>query len=100
VKYLSFILTLYVLLLTAAPNLVEDKYFDEQTTEQNQQGDKNCGDSCSPFTGCDCCHGFTIALISFSVQSFPIYSDLKTSSYHEDSFSEFFSSIWQPPKIG
>jgi hypothetical protein len=36
VKYLSFILALYVLLLTAAPNLVEDNCFQEQTTEQSQ----------------------------------------------------------------
>lgn len=101
VKYLSFILAFYVLLLSVAPNLVEDKCFNEQTTEQgqNQQDDQDCSDCCSPFMGCHTCNGFTLSVTSFSVQSFLIYSDLKVSLYDENFVSEFFSSIWQPPKI-
>jgi len=98
-KYLSFILAIYVLLLTAAPNLVEDKCFNEQTTEQRQNQQDDQSDCCSPFMSCNTCNGFTVSYASFSVQSFLIYSDLKVSLYDENFASEFFSSIWQPPKI-
>jgi len=101
VKYLSFILAVYVLLLSVAPNLVDDECFNEQTTEQgqNQQDKQDCSDCCSPFMGCHTCNGFTVSVTSFSVQSFLVYSDLKVSLYDENFVSEFFSSIWQPPKI-
>jgi len=77
------------------------KCFNEQTTEQGQrqQDDQDCSDCCSPFMSCNTCNGFTVSVTSFSVQSFLFYSDLKVSLYDENFASEFFSSIWQPPKI-
>jgi len=101
VKYLSSILAIYVLLLTAAPNLVEDKCFREQTTEQSQdnQDDKDCGDCCSPFMNCYTCVGFTFPIANFSLHSVLTYSDKKVSIYKDNTTSDFFSAIWQPPKI-
>lgn len=100
-KYLSSILAIYVLLLTAAPNLVEDKCFQEQTTEQSQdnQDDKDCGDCCSPFMNCHTCVGFTFPIANFALHSVLTYSDKKVSIYKDNTRSDFFSAIWQPPKI-
>jgi len=101
VKYLSYILALYVLLLTATPNLVEDKCFKEQTTEQSQdnQNDKDCSDFCSPFMSCNTCLGFTFPIANISIHDILTFSDQKVSFYKENSTSDFFSAIWQPPKI-
>jgi hypothetical protein len=102
VKYLSFILAVYVLLLSAVPNVVEDKCFEEQTTEQGQDhnDDQDCSDCCSPFMGCHTCYGFTFPTATFSLKSAIVYSDKKIPLYKDNITSEFFPSIWQPPKIG
>ncbi|MFN0201863.1 MAG: hypothetical protein ACKVTZ_10095 [Bacteroidia bacterium] len=101
-KYLSLLLAIYVLLLTATPNCAEDNCFQEQTSEQSQnpQNEKDCSDCCSPFMRCKTCFGFTFPIISFPVRFTFTYSDKKVSIYKEISTSDFFSSIWQPPEMG
>ena len=95
-KYLSFILALYVLLLTAVPNVVEDKCFQEQTTEQSQdnQNDKDCSECCSPFMSCNTCLGFTFPIANFSIHSILTYSDKKVSIYKENTTSNLEASRW------
>lgn len=100
VKYLSFILALYILILSVAPTIVEDKCLQEQTTEQGQsEQDQDCSDCCSPFMGCHTCNGFTFPTATFSLKSVIVYSEKKIPLYKDNFSSDFFPSIWQPPKI-
>lgn len=99
-KYLSFILAIYVFVLTVAPNVVTDECSREQAMDDEQSSkDQHCSDCCSPFTSCNTCTGFTSPAEIIPLGSLITYSDHKLTAFKESSFSEFFPSIWQPPKL-
>ena len=98
-RYLAFILSLYVLVLTAVPCVdVQITSFEsaQQSHQDHHQGE---GDHCSPFCTCNCC-ATSVIFQDFQVQlnSFAFiekqYSFYATGSYHGP-----VTAIWQPPKI-
>jgi hypothetical protein len=101
-KILAYILSLYILVLTAIPcidipynNSLQKIELTTKTTDNHQ----NDIDDCSPFCTCQCCATpvvFQISIIDFKSFSFSkkIYSEY-TSNY----ISSLNASIWQPPKL-
>jgi len=102
-KTFAFILSLYVLALTAIPCIdvqKEGAMYRIEVSQNNQdthnQGEK---DHCSPFCTCNCCatsvifqeHLYLPDSFSFyEKQYFPVSSTF---------FTDPLASIWQPPKI-
>ena len=101
VKYLSFILAIYVLALATIPCMVEDKCLSHNDQTMQDGSNEPCSDDCcSPFVTCSNCNGFTSNSPSLP-QLFNPKPTLKGISLYTISVvSQFKPSIWQPPKIG
>ncbi|GHT49316.1 hypothetical protein AGMMS49982_02530 [Bacteroidia bacterium] len=98
-KIIALILSLTVLTLSVAPQLVERTSVDmHQTCENSCDGDGCCDACCSPFHACGSCHGFTIAA-SYSVDNFLQDKHLKLIPYTHPHYSAYAGDIWQPPKL-
>lgn len=100
-KYVTVILSMYVMVLTAIPcNDVHASNSNSVTLELSEQSQNHTNnvDLCSPFCFCHCCQ--TLFFPSFFSISFTnlVEStlDVKLKEY---SFSSPVASIWQPPKI-
>jgi len=104
-RLLSFILAIFFFTLTIIPCGDEDNCGDRHTgttieyihsgQDQNTQNENGF---CSPLCTCHCCGGVTIVHdqhLYFAVND----PYIKNSLYSENSISEIFSPIWQPPKI-
>jgi hypothetical protein len=102
-KFFAFILSFYVLVLTAMPciDVHQDNVTHKTEVSQNSQNTHHHSDAdnCSPFCTCNCCatsvifqeHRIQLTCFSFSENQY-----LNSASGHF--FSPFYS-IWQPPKI-
>ena len=106
-KYLSFLLSIYLLVIsilpcsdahsmdTAAPMRIEQSCADNHEAHHT--------DACSPFCVCNCCSTNVSLTINNDVELKtlkPIYFEqiqyvLQTINFH----STYFGNIWQPPKI-
>jgi uncharacterized protein DUF6660 len=103
-KFISFILSLYLLFLIATPccvfdNCPEDSVVGFQTSGHEKSDEDGCG-SCSPFFNCAGC-------ASVSIHSEVIFpgevraSELKNFiAFVQPFFPKTYSDFWQPPKIG
>lgn len=100
----AFILSLYLMVLTAIPciDVAQDAAMHRAGVSQPVQDTHHHSeaDHCSPFCTCNCCatsvivqdHHLRLDCFSFAgKQYFPRLTSL---------VSEPFASIWQPPKIG
>jgi len=107
-KYLSLILSMYVLLLSVMPCCFEDKCLSVYipTVESGVDTHNNCDDCsdngyncCSPFLHCDTCSGFPEAH-HYSPISVVIglVSDCKSDYIERNDLPDFKSLIWQPPQ--
>ena len=101
-KIFAFILSLYILVLTAIPCIDEtqDNTLHKIELSQNTTGNhQNDTDHCSPFCVCYCCispiiyQAYTIRFncFSFTQKHYPGYKTIYISS--------FYSSVWQPPEL-
>lgn len=112
-KWLSYIFTFVVVLLTVQPTLVlasenhvseccgssccEEE--NEDSPKDNQKKSNNCKDqNCNPFQSCGCCLGFTVKSEFYGVQS-PIVQKAILVSRIENFISQYTPDFWQPPKI-
>ncbi|MFC0774158.1 DUF6660 family protein [Terrimonas alba] len=102
-KWLGYILSLYMLLLAVFPCcLVDDCPDDKTKTEQlagHENGDEDCG-NCSPFFNCEGCAAvsMTIETVYFDMTSLPVkqvYTGFLTSVIPDVHYD-----FWQPPKLG
>lgn len=110
-KLVSFILSVYVLLLSVQPCCTEDNCTDEVTVAATEQAaapredvpklplEKECDTHCSPFYTCGSCAGFTPAIALYVMPSSIITTTHATFGYTTSLFSEVEHAIWQPPKI-
>jgi hypothetical protein len=102
-KFLTIILSFYLLLLTAIPCIdtsVDNTLNKTELSQENQDNHQhNDSDLCSPFCACNCCatsvifQQYLVQINYFSYiekQYFPVSSGF---------FSVRLASIWQPPKI-
>jgi hypothetical protein len=104
VKFISFILSLYLLALAIVPcclydNCPEDKAKTEQTTNHNSGDDDGCG-TCSPFFNCEGC--LSVSNVSEPIIFTPniiLAGDNTYTSLVQSFLSYDFHSIWQPPQL-
>ncbi|WP_423776237.1 DUF6660 family protein [Bacteroides graminisolvens] len=104
-RFLAYILSLYILVLTAIPCLDIPEFLSSgnvQVTQNttNKTQDLPDVDLCSPFCHCSCCVSFIsyqeVFHIDFTCDSF---SQVQYSKYISVFSSFNFASIWQPPKL-
>ncbi|HET6990322.1 MAG TPA: DUF6660 family protein [Bacteroidia bacterium] len=104
-KILYFILAVYVVLLSVKPCCTDDKCCADNHSAQTEksarhQDNADCKGDCSPFFTCGSCTGFNFPAFSFSLKPSEVAIEKQVSVYSFSFSTEFFSSIWQPPKIG
>lgn len=105
-KHLSYILALWVLLLSTAPCFLEDKCLFQCANDTSEEpcsngDDCSCTDCCcSPFLHCNTCTGCPAPNIHHSPLVVEIQlNDNPLSFYKEKLIPNFSPTIWQPPKI-
>ena len=99
-KLLSYILALYVILLSGIPccsfgNCAADKI---EQNRQHNPGDSDCGD-CSPFFTCSACNAFAFTIESLAIQAIPSNPFKIFAGYIESAVPDIHYDFWQPPKI-
>lgn len=102
-KFLTIILSFYLIILAAVPCI--DRYFEVnpahkiELIQEKHNNNHSDSDSCSPFCTCNCCATavvFQTQTVQFTCypfsekQYFPITSEF---------ISDPLATIWQPPKI-
>jgi len=98
-RHIAFILSIYVLVLTAIPciDLHDASFGSAHQSEQHQH--ENEGDHCSPFCTCSCCATAVI------IQDIPVqpnsfaFIEKQYSFYCSGFYDGPEANIWQPPKI-
>ncbi len=102
-KILCFILSLYVLLLSAELCCSDDICNDEIKTEHADNHSQHHKDSdcntCSPFFSCGTCTGFVFTWSWVDFQGVAFVEDKLVPVYKSQFATDFFAKIWQPPKI-
>jgi len=102
-KWLSYILSFYLLLLAVFPCCVFDDCPDDKIqTEQaanHENGDEDCG-NCSPFFSCAGCASASVTVepIYFCVILFPVKQ--LYNGFISPSITNVHYDFWQPPKLG
>ncbi|MBI5538644.1 MAG: hypothetical protein HY951_01185 [Bacteroidia bacterium] len=101
-KFLTIILSIYIVGLTLIPCVDNHRSNDIQLThlcKQTNDSHSSDVDLCSPFCTCSCCG----SSISFVYQIFFKPISVKPSAleyfFRVPFLSEFSLSFWQPPKI-
>jgi hypothetical protein len=100
-KIFTFILSFYILFLSAVPCCAFDNCKDEaQRTQKANQHEHNDGcKNCSPFNQCGNCVGFTFSSNAFQVHKPQQLTQQKSSVITQSITSKYFSSFWQPPRL-
>ncbi|MFZ5432111.1 MAG: DUF6660 family protein [Bacteroidota bacterium] len=100
-KYVTVILSMYAMVLTAMPcSDVHSADTNSVSFELAKQSpvQTNDVDLCSPFCFCNCCQ--TLSFPSFSQISVINFIEISLDiELKQPSFSSPVASIWQPPKI-
>ncbi|PKB18014.1 DUF6660 family protein [Flavobacterium sp. 5] len=103
-KFIHLILSIYIIALSCLPCTdVEGNIGNKRalitTHEKATSGHQD--DICSPFCICNCCHSFGFYktadyLVSATIK---INRESSKTEYSSVFLSNFYASIWQPPKI-
>lgn len=100
-KYFAFILSVYVLVLTAIPCVdvpKDDNLHKMELSNTTSDHHASDHDHCSPFCTCDCCVSPIINNSTIHFTFTPVVQKL-TTEYHNSFVSSLFATIWQPPKL-
>jgi len=99
--WIAYILSLYILFCAVVPCSIIDNCEDDQKTEQtSKQGENRDCNNCSPFSICSSCHGFTFNTVTAPIEPVAFHTSLTYSDYNVTSKSEYYSSLFQPPRLG
>jgi hypothetical protein len=103
VKFVTIILSLIILLLSAKPcsdgQNIEDQHQDEISVNHNHQEDSD--DSCPVTCICNCC-GMTITYEPIKTFDLKLNIEISTeliSTYQPIYGFNFLSNIWHPPQV-
>jgi len=104
-KFFAYIFSIYILALSVMP--CSDASNDcrsktevaERADAHSHKSDHN--DTCSPFCICSCCNTpVNITFDSFSIKvNKPVATSLKIPVFNFFFASNYYGSIWKPPKI-
>ena len=102
-KFITIILSLIILLLSAKPcsdgQNLEDQHQDEISVNHNHQEDSD--DSCPVTCICNCC-GMTITYEPIKTFDLKLNVEISTeliSTYQPIYGFNFLSNIWHPPQV-
>ncbi|WP_344730117.1 DUF6660 family protein [Corallibacter vietnamensis] len=102
-KFVTIILSLIILLLSAKPcsdgQNIEDQHQDEISVNHNHQEDSD--DSCPVTCICNCC-GMSITYEPIKTFNLKLNIEISTeliSTYQPIYRFNFLSNIWQPPQV-
>lgn len=102
-KFVTVILSLIILLLSAKPcsdgQNIEDQHQDEISVNHNHQEDSD--DSCPVTCICNCC-GMTITYEPIKTFDLKLNIEISTeliSTYQPIYGFNFLSNIWHPPQV-
>ena len=102
-KFVTIILSLIILLLSAKPcsdgQNIEDQHQDEISLNHNHQEDSD--DSCPVTCICNCC-GMTITYEPIKTFDLKLNIEISTeliSTYQPIYGFNFLSNIWHPPQV-
>jgi hypothetical protein len=99
-KYLAFILSIYILTLNLAPCADSVASSDAKTEFLQDISDNHLGlDACSPFCICQCCHISSTYLQFEDIKLDIPFISTKDFCYLIVSEKNFSTSISQPPRI-
>ena len=102
-KFVTIILSLIILLLSAKPcsdgQNIEDQHQDEISVNHNHQEDSD--DSCPVTCICNCCG---MAITYEPIKTFDLKLNIEISSELISTYQpiyrfNFLSNIWQPPQV-
>ncbi|WP_147313929.1 hypothetical protein [Deminuibacter soli] len=104
-KWLLYLFSLYVLVLSGIPCSADDDCCMEEMGVHAASGKapvsaghKPCA-PCSPFFACGACHGVTIPDNTVSWLTVPVaFAVEQRSCYIAPALADFSPAIWQPPK--
>lgn len=104
-KFFAYIFSIYILALSLMPctDALGMNAPNTSKTEitKTHNGDAEHNDFCSPFCICSCCNTpVNITFDSFSIKvNKPVATSLKIPVFNFFFASNYYGSIWQPPKI-
>jgi hypothetical protein len=99
-KFIAFILALFVLSCSSIPCCAMDTYNSGIAKEKHpQEKDNDCNGNCSPFFACGTCSGFSADVQEFRIKPVLAMERASYSDFYICSHSEYFPYYWQPPKI-
>src|SRR5438105_3808871 len=97
-KWLVYLFSLYVLLLSGVPCNADDDCCAGEINTTGHAKPKPAA-PCSPFFACCSCHSIVVPDTHIGLPAdAPVLSPL-CSFYTEPSLPDFPSSVWQPPKL-
>ena len=114
-KTLTYILSIYLLLLSVLPCVdglvcTDDvptqhscSHTIDGTTAENattEDGHEHEAGVCSPFCSCDCCSTSLFDFIQILDYQLIIIPSISYTFLEEPPFQDFSHAVWQPPKLG
>ncbi len=102
-RLLASILTVFVLLLSAAPVMAHSKEIKKEkhcckSKKTEEKKDNCCDKGCNPFLSCCGGMGFTFQKTDIVLQE--NYTAEKSSNYHyHATHSNYTNELWIPPKV-
>jgi hypothetical protein len=104
-KVVSFILSIFILILSVTVYSTNDNCNDDVKTEQtsnhhtSQENHNHCSDNCSPFLICNTCLGFINNAQFINIEPSFFLIEEKHSAFNSNRITTFCTSFWQPPKV-
>jgi len=99
-KWITCILSVYILFSTAVPCSIFDNCEEREHTEQTSNKDhkKDCTD-CPPFSLCSAMHGFAINSGTTIIDPMKVYVTVLYGEVYSFFKSEYYSNFFQPPRF-
>lgn len=100
-KLISYIFSVYLILLAVIPCCAFDNCPDDKITqaEKHEKGDKDCG-NCSPFFSCEGCATATVSEVPLENELINLSIVSVYTNYTQQHLSKADNEFWQPPKLG
>jgi len=104
-RLFTFILAVYILVLTGVPCCANDncenstaKREQHDTQKSKEQKEDGCCGNCSPFF-CHNCVSFIVGSFQYSIHQPAVFYSRVYNIYRTPFYHQYVPSLWQPPDI-